>query len=370
MLWLILSLLTVVVLMAVLWPIWRGASEPPADPGSTIYRAQLAEIEADVKRGQLSETEAKASRAEIARRLIAAETERPKAGRGSPAAAGRPVVAVALLGIAGVTALGLYQRIGAPSLPDQPIASRLAAPVEGDSIELLVAKVEERLRQAPADGEGWAVIAPVYMRLGRYLEAADAYQSALRLLGEDARLLEGFGAASVSAANGIVSESARKAFERAVALDANRIESRFWLAAAAEQDGRIEVAVQGFEDVLARSTADAPWRPMVEQRLAELSGRAKPAAPGPTAAEVEAASQLSAEDRQVMIEGMVSGLAEKLKADGKNLDGWLRLIRAYSVLQKRDLAIKALSDAKVVLANDAQALASLDGLAKELGLGS
>lgn len=368
MLWLIFSLLTVLVLAAVLWPVWRGKSVEAADPGSAIYRAQLAEIEADLERGLLSETEAKASRAEVARRLIAAEAERPKAKSKTPAPTGRPVVAAVLLALSGVAALGLYRTIGAPELPDLPIAARLQAPVEGDSVDILIAKVEERLRNAPDDGEGWAVIAPVYMRIGRFQEAADAYQNALRLQGESAQHLEGFGAATVAAANGIVSEAARTAFERAVALDDQRIESRFWLAAAAEQDGKKNDAIARFRDILARSAPDAPWRPTVEQRIATLSGAAPP--PGPTSEQVEAASEMSAEDRQAMIEGMVGGLAEKLKTDGKNLDGWLRLIRAYTVLDKRDLAVQALTEARAALAGDAAALTSLDGLAKELGLGS
>lgn len=368
MLWLILSLSTLAVLAAVLWPVWRGASGDRADPGSAIYRAQLAEIEVDQKRGLLSETEAKASRAEVARRLIAAEAERPKATSKSIAPAGRPVVAAALLAISGVAALGLYRTIGAPQLPDQPISARLTAPAEGDSVEVLIAKVEERLRKAPDDGEGWAVIAPVYMRLNRFQEAADAYQNALRLLGESAQHLEGFAAATVVAANGIVSETSRTAFERALALDDRRIESRFWLAVAAEQDGKKDVAIAGFRDILARSEPDAPWRPTVEQRIAALTGTAPP--PGPTAEQVDAAAEMSAEDRQAMIEGMVGGLAEKLKTDGKNLDGWLRLIRAYTVLDKRDLAVQALGEAKGALAGDTAALTSLDSLAKELGLGS
>ncbi len=368
MLWLILSLATLAVLAAVLWPVWRGASADVADPGSAIYRAQLAEIEADQQRGLLSETEAKASRAEVARRLIAAEADQPKSTKKTTVPAGRPAMAAALLALSGVAALGLYRAVGAPELPDQPIAARLTAPVEGDSVEVLIAKVEERLRKAPDDGEGWAVIAPVYMRLGRFQEAADAYQHVLRLQGESAQHLEGFGAATVAAVNGIVSEAARTAFERAVALDDRRIESRFWLAVAAEQDGNKDQAIAGFRDILARSAPDAPWRAEVEQRIATLSGSAPP--PGPSAEQVEAASEMPAEDRQAMIEGMVGGLAEKLKTDAKNLDGWLRLIRAYTVLDKRDLAVQALGEAKVALAGDAVALTSLESLAKELGLGS
>jgi len=43
---------------------------------------------------------------------------------------------------------------------------------------VLVARVEERLRINPEDGAGWSVIGPVYMRLGRYQEAAEAFRKA------------------------------------------------------------------------------------------------------------------------------------------------------------------------------------------------
>ncbi|MFO1169371.1 MAG: c-type cytochrome biogenesis protein CcmI [Hyphomicrobiaceae bacterium] len=368
-LWLILSVGAFLALGAVLLPIWRGGRATSADPGAAIYRAQLDELAADVKRGVLSESEADASRAEVARRLLAAASDTAAIAKPS-SQAGRPVLAAALLALVGVAALGLYRGIGMPNLPDQPLAARLSTPPEGAEIDVLVAKVEEQLRKAPDDGEGWSVIAPVYMRLGRYQDAAGAFANAIRLQGETAERLESFGTATIAAADGIVSETARKALQKAVELDADRVEARFWLATAAEQDGRKDDAVAGYKDILARSEANAPWRPMIEQKLAALTGAPAPQAPGPSAEQVDAAADMTPEDRQKMIETMVAGLAEKLKTDGKNVDGWLRLIRAYTVLQKRDLALKALGDARGALAGDTQALGSVEALAKELGLAS
>lgn len=368
-LWLILSVGAFLALGATLLPIWRGSRSQTADPGAAIYRAQLDELTADVKRGVLSESEAQASRAEVARRLLAATTAAEATAK--PASqSGRPVMAAALLAIVGVAALGFYSGVGTPNLRDEPLAERLDTPPEGAEIDVLVAKVEEQLRKAPNDGEGWSVIAPVYMRLGRYQDAADAFANSMRLQGETAERLEAFGVATVAVADGIVSETARKAFQRAVDLDPNRVEARFWLATAAEQDGRKDDAVAGFKDILARSDQNAPWRQMVEQKIAALTGAPAPQAPGPSAEQMDAAADMTPQDRQKMIEGMVAGLAEKLKADGKNVDGWLRLIRAYTVLQKRDLALKALGDARVALAGDTQALGSVETLAKELGLAS
>ena len=65
-------------------------------------------------------------------------------------------------------ALGLYLIYGSPRLPDQPLAARLQDPASDQNLEALVARVEARLRQHPEEGEGWEVIAPVYMSWRRY----------------------------------------------------------------------------------------------------------------------------------------------------------------------------------------------------------
>ena len=70
-----------------------------------------------------------------------------------------------------------------------------------------------------------------------------------------------------------------------------------------------------------------------------------------------------------MIEGMVGRLAGRLATNGGSLDEWARLIRAYSVLHQADKAKAALADARKALAPDAGAVASLDALARDLGLG-
>jgi cytochrome c-type biogenesis protein CcmH len=67
---------------------------------------------------------------------------------------------------------------------------------------------------------------------------------------------------------------------------------------------------------------------------------------------------------------MVQGLASKLDQDGSDLPGWLKLVRAYSVLDRKDDAMKALERAKNAFSGNTQALQQLDQLAAELGLKS
>ena len=172
-----------------------------------------------------------------------------------------------------LAALGLYLVYGSPRLPDQPLTARLEDPASDKDLAVLVARVEARLREHPEEGEGWEVIAPVYMGARRYTDAAEAYRQAIRLLGESPKRLSGYGQALVLANDGVVSEDARRALERAIALDPNLIEPRLVLIIAKEQDGQYAAAADGWRALLATAPADAPWRRLVEQRLADDEAR-------------------------------------------------------------------------------------------------
>ena len=178
----------------------------------------------------------------------------------------------------------------------------------------------------------------------------------------------------------MVTEEARRALERAHALDETLIEPRILIAIAKEQDGRFAEAVADWRALLATADANAPWRAMVEARIeaaeAQLAG--KPVAGteesskerGPSAADIAAAQDMSPAERQAMVERMVEGLATRLEQDGNDLAGWLKLVRAYSVLDRKDEALKALERAKSQFGGNTQALEQLDRLAAELGLKS
>ena len=219
-----------------------------------------------------------------------------------------------------------------------------------------MAGVEAHLRAKPDDGKGWAVLAPVYMRLGRYDEAANAYGQALRLAGEDSARRSAYGEALVAAAGGVVTDKARASFEKALAEEPGQAQARFYLALAAEQDGKKADALAAFEKLAADAPEGASWRGAVEERVAALKG----GAPAPGAAP---------DDQKAMIEGMVSRLADRLATKGGSAEEWARLIRAYTVLHQSDKAKAALADARRALAPDASSVAQLDALARDLGLG-
>jgi cytochrome c-type biogenesis protein CcmH len=359
MVWFVLAGMAVCAVLAAVWPLLRaspGANADPTTNEAAFYTAQLEEIRRDIDRGLLPQGEAESARAEAARRLIAAASGPSQA----PPPAGRRyrLVAAALIAV-GLPAIAfpLYARLGQPSLPDEPLASRKTTPQI--DIAAAVAAVEARLIAKPDDGKGWAVIAPVYMRLERYSDAAHAYSEALRLLGEDPLRRAAYGEALVAVAGGVVTDEARQAFDRALTEQPGQPQARFYLALATEQDGKKADAIRDYESLIADSPPDAPWRSVVNARLAALKGAPAPA---------EDAAAIP-EAQRPMIEGMVSRLATRLASNGGSVDEWSRLIRAYAVLHEADKAKAALADAHKALGSNANAVASLDALARDLGLG-
>ncbi len=83
---------------------------------------------------------------------------------------------------------------------------------------------------------------------------------------------------------------------------------------------------------------------------------------------VAAAKDMSEADRGAMIHSMVDRLASRLKQNGDDVEGWLRLVRAYMVMGDRDKAKSALTDARQAVANDAERLRQLNEGLKNLGL--
>src|SRR5262245_9325838 len=366
-LWFGVALMTAAAVWAVLWPLARRASDLRSGSDVAVYRDQLAEIERDRAAGLIGENEATGAKVEVSRRLIAAADAQAATPAGAASATWqRRAVAVVALILLPVGAAALYLALGSPSLPDQPLAARVAGARGNPSIDTLIAQVEDHLSSHPDDGRGWEVIAPVYLRLGRFDDAVKARRNALKLSGTTAERQSALGEALVFAANGVVTAEAKAAFERAIALDANGVQARYFLGLAAEQDGDRTQAAATWRALIAAAPPDAPWLDLLRSALARVeradAGGAAAGASSTDASDEQVAAQLSPEQRKAMIEGMVNRLSERLHRDGADVDGWLRLVRSYMVLGEADKARAAVVDARRALAGDAVKLRRLDDL--------
>src|SRR5260370_5113713 len=205
--------------------------------------------------------------------------------------------------------------------------SAAAAPATDDRAKKLAAAAEQlkaRLQQEPGHVEGWVLLARTFASLERYPEARTAYNQAIALAPNVPQLHAEFGELLVLGAEGNVTAEAEAEFAKA--RDDPR--ARFYGAEAALQRGDREAAKAALRALVAEAPAQAPWRKVVQDRLAEIAPDEQPPdakASGPTAQDVAAARSMSPEERQAMIRSMVDRLAARLEQRPNDTDWWTRL---------------------------------------------
>jgi len=377
--WILVAILTAVVAAILLLPLLRGArATAPERAGEVaVYRDQLSELDRDRAQGLISSDEADYARAEIGRRLIAVSSAGASERAVSPSVRRRRFAELLVVVVLPGIGLCLYLMTGSPELPAQPLQARLDNP--GDDIGILVTKAERHLAQYPEDGAGWDLLAPIYFKTQRLGDAELAYRNALRLLGPSATRYDGLAEVLIAGADGIVTADARAALDLSLTLDPANPRTRYYLALALEQGGEAEKARAAFTALAADSPVDAPWLPLVNDHIARNGGAVgtgvdtagnPPAAPlgGPTQQDVAAADQMSGDDRRQIIEGMVASLAAKLKGNPNSLDGWLRLMRSYGVLNQPDEAAQALKTGLATFPADSDEGKQLLAAAAAMGL--
>ena len=240
--------------------------------------------------------------------------------------------------------MALYLPLGSPQLPRFSACQRAQAPAATQPLDNLVAQVEAHLEKNPTDGRGWNVLAPVLARLGRFDDAVRAYRNSITYNGDSAARRADLGEAIAAAAGGVVTADAKAEFERAIALTRDEAKASYFLGLAAEQDGR---------RARPRRSGAGCWRRRRRMRRGVRwcwrHWRGSAAAPRrrlcPTTP-IAAAKDMNETDRSAMIRGMVDRLASRLKQNGDDVEGWLRLVRAYMVMGDRDKAKSALADAR------------------------
>jgi cytochrome c-type biogenesis protein CcmH len=370
-LWFVFALMTVAAIFAVLWPLSRGGRPQSEGSEVAVYKDQLGEVDRDLASGLIGSSEAEAARVEISRRLLAARDSQEGPPVASSTRLRRSAAILALAGLP-IMAVAFYLPLGSPGLGDFPLAQRARAPDAGQPFENMVAQVEAHLEKNPTDGRGWNVLAPVLARLGRFDEAVRAYRNSITYNGDSPERRSDLGEALAAAAGGVVTAEAKTEFERAIALNADEVKARYFLGLAAEQDGRGSEAASIWRAMLGKAPPDAPWRPLVQAALARVGGAPVPSlgAPAPALSNeaMAAAKDMNEADRGEMIRGMVERLASRLKENGDDVEGWLRLVRAYMVMGDRDKARSALGDARQAVANDVERLRKLNEGLRNLGL--
>jgi cytochrome c-type biogenesis protein CcmH len=368
-----------------------------------VYRDQLTEVDRDLQRGVISDEDAERLRTEISRRILSADAKVQATGESGqqPRVLGLSVAALISVMVIGGGFM-LYMQLGAPGYGDLGLASRMEMaetartnrpsqqdaeaqmpasanpniqPEYGDLVQRLRGAVAER----PTDIQGHLLLARSEAAMGNYVAAYEAQERVVALKGDAATGSDFSDLADmmVLAAGGYVSPEAERVLETALTRDPENGVAQYYMGLMMAQTGRPDIAFRLWDRLIRVSSPDAVWMPPILAQMEEMAFRAGisdyqlpriAGLPGPTSDDVEAASEMTPEERQEMIRGMVANLSDRLATEGGPPEDWARLITSLAVLGDEAQAIAIWNNAQEVFADNPAALEIVRDGARSAGL--
>ena len=270
-------------------------------------------------------------------------------------------------------------------LPSLPTLALIAAGIiAAASAAVAVSRAERGGGSESPAAKDWRVVGWAYAQSGDAAASAAAYRKAADIEPDNAENWSSLGEALQTGSTKVEPE-AEAAFRKALKLDASDPRARYFLAVEKDLKGDHKGAVDDWLALLKDTPAGAPWeadlRRTIEQTAQrnniQLAGRmpgpasgstATAGIPGPTPDQLAAASAIPPSQQDQMVQGMVERLAARLKANPKDADGWIRLIRSRMVLGQKDKAHDALKQGLAAFPGDGASQARLNSAAAELGV--
>ncbi len=286
----------------------------------------------------------------------------------------------------------IYKQLSAlKDEPDAPAAAAKAAEAalssaktaevkQAPPIDALVERLAARLKQNPADLNGWVMLIRSYAFMNAPEKVREAAASARKQFASDPEALKQIDAAMSAQAQPAPESEAKAPADAptedqnamirgmvgklAARLKENGADLKGWVMlirsyAVLKDADKVQEAAAGARKQFA---SDPKSLEQIDAAVRDV-GKSVPESSASAPAETPAADGQSA-----MIRGMVDRLATRLKENGADLDGWLRLIRSYGVLNETGKAQEAAATARKQFASEPQKLERIDALTRELGL--
>lgn len=292
------------------------------DADLQIYRMQLKEIDRDCANGFIDKASAEEAKLEIARAILKIEKAHHKKTKQQRLSVGNRIFLSIMILLVPVIAVSTYVLHGSPGLASHPFSLLMEKAPDTLTPAENLARLEVLALRNPSDSTIADQLSLAYLMANRFTEAANRYQDAIRLGGENAKRLTGYGMALVGSEGGMVTKNAQQLFEKAVVLDPDQYFAQVYLATASIQDGKPAAALERLEALYKRLPVQSPVRERLKGQIAELN------------------AEIHGDKR----EALLNELHKRLNDDPDRLDGWQLLVKGWLSAGKKDEAIKALKD--------------------------
>lgn len=274
--WLVAAVMMIIALGFLLPPLLRRDNQVVMTRDALnvkIYQDQLSEIENDLNIGTISAGQFEQASRDLQRKLLedvsgavpapTRATARVIEGRG---------VAVAIALLVPLLSTVLYLQLD--HVRENSAAQPMADGSGGFSPQMMVQRLEQRLKDNPADSEGWLMLARSYSVLERYTDARDAYAKALPLVDGNADLLADYAEAIVmSDPEQRITQQPVALFKQTLQLNANQPKALWFTGMMAFQEGDYPSAVTIWRRLEKLIPDDVEGSKVIRQGIAEAEAR-------------------------------------------------------------------------------------------------
>jgi cytochrome c-type biogenesis protein CcmH len=272
----------VMVVVGLAWllpPLLGGGARARVDRTAVnlgILKDQLAELEAEHARGAIAEEQYTATKADLQQRVLE-ETQAEPAAAEAPRASqlGKLTAAVVVLVVPIASAM-LYARYGDLSAFN-PLArqgSDAAHEFSKDDLVKMTERLAERLKREPDNAGGWATLARTYYQMGRFAEAAAAFEKLVEMVPEDASLLADYADALAMSQGRKIAGKPMELINRALKIDPLQWKALAMAGTEAFDRKDYKAAVDLWEKLYASLPAEAQMKQQLAGSINEARQRA------------------------------------------------------------------------------------------------
>lgn len=261
--------------------------ESDDDVNIQLAQNKLKELKTDLAAGNLTQAQFDAAKQELE---VGLYHDLHDGATQQSSGNGRWLI-VPLLFIVPVVSLGLYAQLGdfrAFEANPGAAAQQAEAGPDGDQINAMIAKLEQRLQQQPNDAKGWLMLGRSYKALQRYDDAVAALKKVQALQGDSADILLQIADVLAVANDGSLQGEPTNLIEQALKLQPDN-EIGLWLSGMSKAElGQYDEAIALWRKLQQRyQPGQAEHQEVQDMINAALERSGKPAEavqPAPTAA--------------------------------------------------------------------------------------
>jgi len=290
--WIAVAVLTMAATASIVLPLLTGGGDRTGAQASSddarrlaVYRDRRREIEAERDAGRLGDDEARRALDELVEEAAQqlpqqAPAAPPDAGSGRARSIAIAVIAATAIPLA---ALAIYAMLGSPAVVGLDSA-QMRAQTSPQALQQAIEELRERVRREPQDVEAWAMLAHAHRLSGDHAAAAQAFERAVALAPDNARLLADYAESAMLAQGGDFAGKPVELLERALAADPAEGKAVALMGAAQYRLGNREQALR-YMRMLAQGMDPASDE---GRHLAELIARIEAEVAGAPAAAAQA----------------------------------------------------------------------------------